>query len=57
MFFSSDTSNGQMREEKINAMAFLSEMAKRGKREPEHVFRSFPIRKWECNKSALEETV
>lgn len=42
MFFSSDTSIGQIREEKINAMAVLSEMAKQGKREPEHVFGSFP---------------
>lgn len=40
MFFSSDTSNGQIRDEKINAV--LSEMAKQGKKEPEHVFGSFP---------------
>lgn len=42
MFFSSDTSNGQIREEKISAVAVLSEMAKQGKREPEHVLGSFP---------------
>lgn len=42
MFFSSDTSNGQIREEKISAVAVLSEMAKQGRREPEHVFGSFP---------------
>lgn len=42
MVFSSDTSNGQIREEKINTVAVFSEMAKQGKREPEHVFGSSP---------------
>lgn len=42
MYFSSDTSNGQIREEKINAVAVLSEMAKQEKRETEHVFGSSP---------------
>lgn len=41
MFFSSDTSNGQIREEKINAVAVFSEMAKQGKGS-QSMFRSSP---------------
>lgn len=57
MFFSSDTRNVQIREGKINVVAVLSEMAKQGKGSQSMCLDHPPIREWECNKSALEETV